>query len=80
MFNRAEANQSALGWFNDMALAYVGGEGVCVGRADLRAGTVVEIEGLGKRFSGPYYVVSTRHRFSPKHGYHTAFAVRRNAT
>jgi len=91
MFSQAEADQSALGWFNAMALAYVGGEGLCQGRTELRAGAVVKIEGLGKRFSGSYYVVSTRHNISPGADavgagssgmgcYRTAFTVRRNAS
>jgi phage protein D len=89
MFSQAEADQSALGWFNDMALAYIGGEGLCQGRTELRAGAVVKIEGLGERFSGSYYVVSTRHNISPGTDsvgasgmgcYRTAFTVRRNAS
>jgi phage protein D len=75
----AEAEQMALGRLNDMALAYVGGEGLCIGRTDLRAGTVVRIAGLGQRFSGLYYVSSTAHTFAPARGYRTAFTVRRNA-
>ncbi len=80
VFSQAEADQIALGRFNDMALAYVGGEGVCHGRTDLRAGTVVQIEGLGQRFSGLYYVTATSHTLSARLGYQTAFTVRRNAT
>lgn len=56
------------------------GEGVCDGRTDLRAGTVVKIEGLGERFSGLYYVTSTTHSYTLKYGYRMAFTVRRNAT
>ncbi len=77
---QAEADQIAKGSFNDMALAYVSGDGECVGRTDLRAGTLVKVEGLGRRFSGLYYVSSTRHRYSPRRGYQTEFSVRRNAT
>jgi phage protein D len=80
VFSPAEADQMATGRFNDMALAYVGGEGLCYGRADLRAGHVVEIEGLGQRFSGLYYVTSATHTISATAGYRTAFSVRRNAT
>ena len=80
LFSQAEADQIALGRFNDMAMAYVGGEGVCHGRTDLRAGAVVRIEGLGQRFSGLYYVTSATHTLSARLGYRTAFTVRRNAT
>jgi len=79
VFTRAEAETIAKSRFNEMALTYITGEGVCVGRTDLRAGKVLQITGVGKRFSGLYYVTSTRHTYTPSHGYRTAFAVRRNA-
>ncbi len=80
VFSQAEADQIALGRFNDIALAYINGEGVCIGRTDLRAGTVIKIEGVGQRFSGLYYVTSTTHSYLPAKGYRTAFTIRRNAT
>jgi phage protein D len=80
VLNQAEADQLAQGWFGEMALAYVEGFGTCIGDPELRAGTLVEIEGLGKRFSGSYYVTSTEHSYKPSIGYRTAFSVRRNAT
>jgi phage protein D len=78
--SQGEADQIAAGRIREMALSYVTGEGVAAGRADLRAGTVVKIEGCGQRFSGLYYLVSVNHTYSPKRGYRTAFTVRRSAT
>jgi phage protein D len=80
VFSLEEAEEIAKGRFDEMALAYVSGEGVCIGRTDLRAGNVIGIEGLGQRFSGSYYVTSTTHSITPSQGYRTAFSVRRNAT
>jgi phage protein D len=80
VFSKAEADQMALGQFKEMAIAYITGDGICRGNADLRAGTVIEIKGLGTRFSGLYYVTSTEHCFSHSQGYTTSFTVRRNAT
>ncbi len=80
LMSQAEADQMALGQFNNQALAYITGEGICQGRTDLRAGQVIEITGIGKRFSGLYYVISTNHRYSRSQGYSTSFTVRRNAT
>jgi len=80
VFTKAEADQIARGQLNRMALAYIGGEGVCIGCSDLRAGKVIKIDGLGKRFSGLYYVTSARHAYTPARGYRTAFSVKRNAT
>jgi phage protein D len=80
MLSQAEADHMARGWFGEMALHYIVGHGTCIGQPALRAGSVVKIEGLGKRFSGRYYVTSTEHSYKPKVGYHTTFTVRRNAT
>ncbi len=80
VLSQAEADQLASGWFGELALRYVEGQGVCIGRPDLRAGILVEIEGIGQRFSGAYYVTSTEHSYRPNVGYRTAFTVSRNAT
>lgn len=81
VLSRSEADQMALGRFNEMALGYISAEGACQGgRPDLRAGTVVKIDGAGRRFSGLYYVTSTTHTITPEQGYRTAFTVKRNAT
>ena len=76
---KADADQIAAGQFNGMALTHVTGEVVCLGTPDLRAGTVVKIEGAGKNFSGPYYVTAVTHTVSGDAGYQTHFSVRRNA-
>jgi phage protein D len=74
-----EADQIAKAQLNRHVLALIEGEGVCSGRADLRAGRVIKIEGAGERFSGQYYVVAVEHRYHPQHSYRTHFTVRRNA-
>jgi phage protein D len=58
---------------------FITGEGTAIGNTDIRAGEVVELNGLGKRFSGLYYVTSSTHEVGPK-GYRTRFNVGRNAT
>lgn len=78
--SKAEAEQMALGQFQDRLLAYITGEGTCQGNPDLRAGKVIEIVGVGTRFSGLYYIVSAEHSYSIDQGYQTSFTVRRNAT
>lgn len=77
--SKAEADRIALGQFNDMALAYITGEGVCLGRSALQAGKVIEITNIGKRFSGLYYVTKTIHSYSRERGYRTEFTIKRNA-
>ncbi len=78
--DQKDAQAFAKGQINEMALAYITGEGTCVGRTDLRAGMTIEIVGIGRRFSGLYYVTSTTHSLHPDKGYRTSFSVRRNAT
>ncbi|HEY9694196.1 MAG TPA: contractile injection system protein, VgrG/Pvc8 family [Oculatellaceae cyanobacterium] len=77
--SKEEAEQMALGQFHDMAIAYITGEGTCQGNPNLRAGKVIEITGVGKRFSGLYYISSVEHSYTQNQGYQTSFTVRRNA-
>jgi phage protein D len=77
--NQAEADRIALKMFNEMALNYITGDGSCLGRTDLHPGTAIEITGIGKRFSGSYYVTSVTHSYSKTQGYRTQFSVKRNA-
>jgi uncharacterized protein involved in type VI secretion and phage assembly len=50
-------------------------EGVAVGNPTLRAGRIVQIEGVGTRFGGEYFVTSARHTFSANGEYRTEFSV-----
>ncbi len=54
----------------------VKGSGSTVGLPDLRAGTVVHVDGLGERFSGRYFITSTTHTIGDG-GYATQFECRR---
>jgi len=79
VFSQAEADQVARARFNRAVLDLILGDGVCTGRTDLHPGQVIRIDGVGKRFSGNYYVVSASHRYSQHDAYRTHFTVRRNA-
>jgi uncharacterized protein len=76
--SQAESDQAAKAGFNQSILQLITGEGVCYGRPDLRVGIVIAITGIGKRFSGNYYVMTVRHQYNGS-GYYTYFTVRRNA-
>lgn len=78
--SKARADQMARGRFDEMALTYIEGEVECVGHPQLRAGTVVDIQGAGETFSGAYYLTSVTHTVSSGQGYRTHLEVRRNAT
>ena len=77
---QAEADAIAKGQINEVALQFISGDGVCVGTTNLRAGIVVQIDGIGTRFSGKYYVTSAIHSFTLSYGYRTEFSVRRTAS
>jgi uncharacterized protein len=78
--DQAEADQLAKARFNDLVLDWITGEGLCRGRTDIRAGKVITIDGVGRRFGGQYYITSAIHRYSATYGYLTKFTVRRNAS
>lgn len=72
-----EANEVALAQLEAKAMEFITGTGTCVGEPLLRARTVIELAGLGKRFSGKYYVTSCTHTVGSS-GYNTNFEVKRN--
>src|SRR5690606_55244 len=76
---QAEADQAARALFNEMALEFICGDGEAVGNIELQAGTILELKGLGARFSGNYYLKKAEHRLGPKAGYVTRFQAVRNA-
>lgn len=78
--DRGQARKIARGQFDEMALSYISGEGICIGRTDLQAGMTVNIEGVGSQFSGAYYITAVTHSYGSRRGYRTAFTVRKNAT
>ena len=80
LMSQAEADQMAKAMLNHKSLSLIEGEGVCLGRTDLRAGKVIKIDGVGKRFGGQYYVTTAIHRYKARGGYRTQFQVRRNAS
>lgn len=77
--SQEEANGRAKARLAAAGLAFVRGAGVGPGRTDLRAGKVIEIQGIGKRFGGPYYVTAVSHHYGIE-GYSTRFTAWRNST
>lgn len=75
---QAEADEHARAIYNERAMKLVTGNASTIGIPDLRAGCVVELKGLGPRFSGLYYVDEATHTVGDS-GYHTDFTVKRNS-
>ncbi len=80
VFSQAEADQLAESQLREITMTYIEGYAHCIGSAELHAGSLVEVKGIGQRFSGPYYVTSAEHTYHPGTGYRTFITVRRNAT
>src|SRR5256714_393265 len=75
---QAEADQMAVARLNSASLELITGEAVCGGRADLRPGKVVRVDGVGKRFGGQYYVTAATHVITSD-GYNTPLSLRGDA-
>ena len=75
MLDQDEAKAMAQSLADTMAGDFAIAEGVAFGTPELAPGVTAEITGMGKRFSGEYYVTATTHRFSPLEGYSTSFVV-----
>jgi phage protein D len=75
--NQKEADAVALAQLEAKALGFISGRGSCIGNPKLKARSVIELRGLGERFSGTYYVTSVTHTIDAG-GYRTDFEVKRN--
>jgi len=76
VFTVAEAKQRALAIMLDRSKEIVTAHGKTVGLPKLRAGTLVNIQGIGDRLSGTYFVTKTTHTLG-ENGYVTEFDCRR---
>jgi phage protein D len=76
VFSRAEAKERARAMLRNRHAEIVTAKGKTVGLPGLRAGTLIDIENVGARLSGTYYVKKTTHTIN-SHGYITEFECRR---
>jgi uncharacterized protein len=74
----AEAQALAKAMLDELNEQLVVATGTVAGTPSLWAGSVVQIAGVGVRFSGPYYVDRTAHSWGSS-GYRTSFSARRGA-
>lgn len=79
VISQSEAETLAKARLNEISGAYIEAEGTAFRRPDIRAGQMVELEQLGKRFSGVYLVTNAIHIFNPE-GLRTEFSVRGTRT
>jgi len=74
--SKQEAEDLAKALLRERAYNYITGNGQVIGLPDLRPGNNVELEGLGKRFTGTYYVTKVEHTLGGS-GYATSFDARK---
>lgn len=75
--SEAEAKALAISLLRERAYEFLTATGQSIGLPDMRPGNNVEIRGVGKRFSGQYYVTRVEHSVG-NNGYTTNFTVRRS--
>jgi hypothetical protein len=71
--NNQEAQFEAEAFFKMSARRFVVGRGVADTNASLRAGSQLDLQGLGPLFKGKYYVVEVKHIFDGAKGLRTVF-------
>jgi phage protein D len=71
----AEATALAESVAGQLGETFAEAEGVAVGTPALKAGTKIEVEGVGQRFGGTYTISSAAHVLRTARGYETRFAV-----
>jgi phage protein D len=76
VFTAAEAKQKARALLMDRSAQIVTAHGKTVGLPALRAGTLVNVQGIGARLSGTYFVTKSTHTLG-NNGYVTEFDCRR---
>src|SRR5829696_6525395 len=71
--NDQEAQHEAEAFFRMSARRFVVGHGVAETNKSLRAGTQLDLQGLGPLFNGKYYVAEVKHLFDSTKGLRTEF-------
>ncbi len=73
---QSEAKNMAQALYNRTNGNFIRAEGSCIGDPEIRAGKVIKVVGVGKRFGGTYVVTSASHVFATERNYETTFHVR----
>lgn len=79
IIDQNSADQAALDYLTKNSMNYIRATGRCQGNKSIRAGMTIQINDVGGKFSGEYFVYSARHVLSMSQGYSTYFELARNA-
>lgn len=74
VYTQAEADNLAQSVLDEITAGFIQLEGMCLGDPRLKPGSRVRLQGMGRRFSGEYYVSSATHMITAE-GYTTSFVV-----
>lgn len=78
VMSQNEAENLAKAEFQNLARKFIQGEGTCLGKPEMKAGEIVELQNMGEKFSGNYYITRVTHIIN-SNGYRTKFTIERNA-
>lgn len=73
--SQAEGEAFAIARLSQLWSDDVHADGDATGNPDIRAGSVVKVQGVGDRFGGDYFVTHARHTFQTDGPYRTTFTV-----
>ena len=71
----SEADSLAQAALDELASSFVEAEGVCDGNPAVIPGKQVDIQGVGNRFNGKYYVTQVIHEWNKDQGLYTRFVI-----
>jgi len=66
VFNQTQADRLAQSILDELAGAFITVQGTAMGNPHLQLGSKVDLQSLGKQFSGKYQVTQITHRFEPE--------------
>lgn len=75
----AGAKAIATSHLTQSSMNYLKVEGLCMGEPAFKLGTMLDIEGVGAKISGEYYISAYEHIYG-ENGYKTSFEVQANGT
>lgn len=76
--SQKEAEEIAKAYFKHKEYGLIEAHGACIGEPELKAKSLITIDGVGKKFSGTYYVTRVMHTLDDS-GYLSEFECKRNA-
>ncbi len=76
----ADAKKLAQARLDELNGAFIEADGECFRSPEVTAGKIIELKGLGRRFSGKYLLTNVKHTYSVERGFITSFHVRGTRT